>query len=122
LRGTIRLEFRDEVIFDGTKVTLTPQGTSLIRKISDLLKDKNDIDVSVETYYEIPSTADKQLTPWQVPVLRTVYIARLLLQSGVKSTILGTNTRGKFGAATNNDMTTGSGKVAGIEISIAVKE
>jgi chemotaxis protein MotB len=122
LRGTIRLEFRDEEIFDGTRMTLTPQGTSLIRKVSDLLKDTNDIAVSVETYYEIPSTSDKQLTPWQAPVQRTVSIARLLLQSGVKSTILGTNTRGMFGTATKNEMMTGSGNAAGIEISIAVKE
>lgn len=122
LRGTIRLEFRDKEIFDGTRMTLTPQGTSLIRKVSDLLKDTNDIEVSVETYYEIPSTSDNQLTSWQAPVQRTVSIARLLLQSGVKSTILGTNTRGTFSTATKNEMMTRSGKAAGIEISIAVKE
>jgi len=122
LRGLIKLEFRDEDIFDGSKVTLSPEGTSLIRKVSELLKDKKDIDVSVESYYEIPSTSDKQLTPWQVPVLRTVSIARVLLQSGVKATILGTNTRGKFDTATKNEMVTGSHTAAGFEISIAVKE
>jgi len=126
LRGTIRLEFLDEAIFDGTKTDISSQGISLLRKVAGLLKDRKEIDVTVESGYEIPSNGPdasaRQQTPWHVPVLRTIAVSRLMLQSGVASTTLSSNTRGEFCLATKTDMMTACSTSNGIDILIAVKE
>ncbi len=126
LRGTIRLEFLEEAIFDGTKTDVSPQGNSLLRKVAGLLKDRKDVDVSVESGYEIPPNAldssSRQQTPWRVPVLRTLSVARLIQQSGVASATLRANARGEFGHATNNQIMTDSSIANGIDILITVKE
>jgi len=126
LRGTIKLEFLAGAIFDGTTADLSPQGTVLLRKVAGLLKDSKEIDVSIESYYEITpirlANVDTQQTPWHVPVLRSVSVARFIVQSGVESATLRTITRGEFGLAKKSGMMTDSGKAPGIDISIAVKE
>jgi chemotaxis protein MotB len=126
LRGIIRLEFLSEAFFKGITADLSPQGTALLRKVAGLLKDSKDIDVSVESYYKITPTrmgnSDNQLTPWRVPMLRSVSVAQFILQSGVESATLRTITRGEFGLANKSEMMTDSGKAPGIDISIAVKE
>lgn len=126
LRGTIRLELLEEALFDGTKTDISPQGISLLRKVAALLKDRKDIDVSVESGYEITSlgldTPARQLTSWRGPVLRTISIARLILQNGVSSENLKANTRGEFGRAAKTEIITDSGNANGIAILIALKE
>jgi chemotaxis protein MotB len=126
LRGTIRLEFLEETIFDGARTDLSPRGIALLQKTAGLLKDRKDIDVSVESGYQIPASAldssAVQQTSWQVPVLRSIAVARLILQNGVASATLRTNTRGEFERLTKTDMIAGSGITNGIGILIAVKE
>jgi chemotaxis protein MotB len=126
LRGTIRLEFLEEAIFDGTKTDVSPRGITLLRKVAGLMKDRKDIDVSVDSGYEIPLNAldasARQQTPWRVPLLRSLSVARLIQQSGVASATLRANTRGEFGQATNTQMMTDSSTTNGIDILITVKE
>lgn len=126
LRGTIKLDFLEEAIFEGTKTDVTPQGNSLLRKVAVLLKDRKDVDVSVESGYEIPPKAldssSRLQTPWRVPVLRTLSVARLIQQSGVTSAALRANTRGEFVSATQTEIMTDSSTTNGIDILITVKE
>jgi len=126
LRGTIRLELLEESFFDGTKTELSPHGFSLLRKVAALLMDTKDVDASVESMYEIPAThldaTGKQLTTWRIPLLRSLSIARYLLQIGIGSATISTMTRGLVELESNTGMVTDKATANGIALLISVKE
>jgi chemotaxis protein MotB len=126
LRGTVTLAILDEALFDSTKTDLSARGTSLLRKIAEILKDVTDRDVSVEAFYSISGTrsdiSSRPQTPWRVPTLRSLAVARFFRQSGIDSAVLSAVTSGEFDLAADTGITADRGKLQSIHVSIAVKE
>lgn len=126
LRGTIRLELLEEAFFDGTKTELSPQGFTLLRKVAELLLENKDVDASVESMFEIPSTyldaSGKQLTTWRIPLLRSLSMAHYMRGLGIDSAALSTVTRGQFELESNTGIMTDKANSNGIAILIFVKE
>ncbi|MHC1697960.1 MAG: hypothetical protein AB9919_07910 [Geobacteraceae bacterium] len=126
LRGTIKLELPEEAFFDGAKTDLSPGVISLLRKVAELLKDSEDVDVSVESLFVIPQdrldSSDIQLTPWQDPLLRTISAARYMLQTGIGSATITTTARGQFKLDSKTKIMTDQAGANGIAILIFVKE
>ncbi|MGA7828552.1 MAG: hypothetical protein WCA04_12865 [Geobacteraceae bacterium] len=126
LRGTIRIELLEEAFFDGTKTDLSVQGKILLRKVAELVKASTDVDASVESYYEIPpvrlSSSVNHPGLWRVPLLRSLSVARFMMQSGVGPATLSALTQGTFGLDSHSELVTDSVRSSGIDILIVVKE
>ena len=123
LRGTVTVAIQDKALFDGDRTELSPRGSALLQKFAGLLRDVKDVNVTVESLYEVttpyPESSARQQAPWDVPAHRTVVVASFIQQSDV---VCETATRGKFvrtdpsGPVIDNDM------FHRIEISITDKE
>lgn len=126
LRGTIRLEWLEESLFDDTKTELSPHGFSLLRKVAELLAENNNVDVTVESLYEIPSThqdpSGNLLNSWRIPLLRSLSAARYLQQMGIGSAALSIVTRGQYKLESSNGALSDKVRANAITILIFVKE
>jgi chemotaxis protein MotB len=126
LRGTVTLAILDKALFDGAKDDLSAPGTLLLRKVAEMLKDVMDRDISVEAFYSIPDKSSdissRPSTPWSVPILRSLAVARFFRQGGINSAVLSSVTSGEFDLVADSSITAGRGKLQSIYVSIAEKE
>lgn len=125
-RGTVTVTFLSKILFEANGVQLSANGTVLLRKITDLLKDIRKAEVAVEAYYDIPVSvsilSSQQAPPWRVPAQRTIAVARQLRQGSVAATSLDAVTRGEFGLAGDGSSGEGRDRLQHIDISITVKD
>jgi flagellar motor protein MotB len=126
LRGTIRIELLDNGFFDDSKTELSMHGETLILKVTAMLKDSMNVNVSVESYFEIPSGSSRSTSTtsnsWDIPVMQSLSVARYLQKGGVGAATISAVTRGDFDLGSPAELNTGTGRTGGIDILLVVKE
>jgi outer membrane protein OmpA-like peptidoglycan-associated protein len=103
LHGTVRIVVVDSALFVGDSGELAAQGSTVLRKVGDLLGGNAELRVTVEAYAPLPGVLVEQGkstgSVWVVPLARAGNVAENFLRQGIKPPQLTTLVRGQFHGA-----------------------
>jgi chemotaxis protein MotB len=127
LRGKLKVNMLDEILFDSGKTTIKPQGLEVLERVGSILLDLKDKAISIEGHTDnVPIGAElsKQYpTNWELSAVRATTVARYLQEKiGIDPGLLSAAGYGEYQPVASNESEEGRAKNRRIEIVLVPME
>jgi chemotaxis protein MotB len=127
LRGKLKVNMVDEILFDSGKTTIKPQGLEVLERVGSSLLDVKDKAISIEGHTDdVPIGAElsKQYpTNWELSAVRATTVARYLQEKiGINPGLLSAIGYGEYQPVASNESDEGRAKNRRIEIVLVPME
>ena len=127
LRGKLKVNMLDEILFDSGETTIKPQGIEVLKRVGNILLNVKDKAINIEGHTDnVPIGAElskKYPTNWELSVVRATNVARYLQEkSGINPTLLSATGYGEYKPVASNETEKGKAKNRRIEIVLVPKE
>jgi chemotaxis protein MotB len=127
LRGKLKVNMVDEILFDSGKTTIKPQGLEVLERVGSILLDVKDKAISIEGHTDdVPIGAElsKQYpTNWELSAVRATTVARYLQEKiGINPGLLSAIGYGEYQPVASNESDEGRAKNRRIEIVLVPME
>ncbi|MBI3550677.1 MAG: OmpA family protein [Elusimicrobia bacterium] len=127
IQGKLTVNVADKIFFDSGRAEIKEEGTKVLLRVADVLKQVRDKRISIEGHTDNkPMTAalrEKFPTNWELSAARALTVARFLQEKGgVDPTILSAVGYGEYHPVAGNETPEGRGHNRRIEIVLLDKE
>ena len=127
LRGKLKVNMLDEILFDSGETTIKPQGIEVLKRVGNILLNVKDKAINIEGHTDnVPIGAElseKYPTNWELSVARATNVARYLQEkSGINPILLSATGYGEYKPVVPNETEEGKAKNRRIEIVLVPKE
>jgi len=127
LRGKLKVNMLDEILFDSGETTINPQGIKVLKRVGNILLNVKDKTINIEGHTDnVPigtELSKKYPTNWELSVVRATNVARYLQEkSGINPTLLSATGYGEYKPVASNETEEGKAKNRRIEIVLVPKE
>ena len=121
LRGKLKVNMLDEILFDSGKTTIKPQGLEVLERVGSILLNVKDKAISIEGHTDdVPIGAElskRYATNWELSAVRATTVARYLQEkSGIDAGLLSAIGYGEYQPVASNESEEGQAKNRRIEI------
>jgi len=87
IKGRLSVEIVDKILFPSGSDQITPEGTGVLKKVSDVLKNVKEHDTRIEGHTDNvpigPRLKDKFPTNWELSTARSTQVVRFLTDQGL---------------------------------------
>jgi chemotaxis protein MotB len=127
LRGKLKVNMLDEILFDSGETTINPQGIEVLKRVGNILLNVKDKAINIEGHTDnVPIGAElskKYPTNWELSMARATNVARYLQEkSGINPILLSATGYGEYKPIASNETEEGKAKNRRIEIVLVPKE
>ena len=127
LRGKLKVNMLDEILFDSGRITIKPQGVEVLDRVGNILLNVKDRAINIEGHTDnVPIGADlsKQYpTNWELSAARASNVARYLQEKiGMNPSLLSAIGYGEYQPVASNETEEGQARNRRIEIVLVPKE
>ena len=127
LRGKLKVNMLDEILFDSGETTIKPQGIEVLKRVGNILLNVKDKAINIEGHTDnVPIGAElskKYPTNWELSMARATNVARYLQEkSGINPILLSATGYGEYKPVASNETEEGKAKNRRIEIVLVPKE
>ena len=127
LRGKLKVNMLDEILFDSGKTTIKPQGLEVLERVGSILLNVKDKAISIEGHTDdVPIGAElskKYPTNWELSAVRATTVARYLQENiGIDPGLLSAIGFGEYQPVAPNESEEGRAKNRRIEIVLVPME
>ena len=127
LKGKLKVNMVDEILFDSGKAAIKPQGVEVLQRVGKILLNVKDQAISIEGHTDnVPIGPDlKKIYPtnWELSAARAMTVARYLQEKiGVAPGLLSATGYGEHQPIASNETEEGRAKNRRIEIVLIPKE
>ena len=127
LRGKLKVNMLDEILFDSGETTIKPQGIEVLKRVGNILLNVKDKAINIEGHTDnVPigvGLSEKYPTNWELSVARATNVARYLQEkSGINPILLSATGYGEYKPVASNETEEGKAKNRRIEIVLVPKE
>ena len=127
LRGKLKVNMLDEILFDSGETTIKPQGIEVLKRVGNILLNVKDKTINIEGHTDnVPigtELSEKYPTNWELSVARATNVARYLQEkSGINPILLSATGYGEYKPVASNETEEGKAKNRRIEIVLVPKE
>jgi len=127
LRGKLKVNMLDEVLFDSGKTTVKPQGVEVLERVGSILLNVKDRAISIEGHTDnVPIGAELSKmypTNWELSAVRATTVARYLQEKiGLDPGLLSAIGYGEYQPVASNESEEGQAKNRRIEIVLVPME
>jgi chemotaxis protein MotB len=127
LRGKLKVNMLDEILFDSGKTTIKPQGVEVLERVGSILLNVKDKAISIEGHTDdVPIGAElskKYPTNWELSAVRATTVARYLQEKiGIDPGLLSAIGYGEYQPVAPNESEEGRAKNRRIEIVLVPME
>lgn len=127
LRGKLKVNMLDEILFDSGETTIKPQGVEVLKRVGKILLNVKGKAINIEGHTDnVPIGAElskKYPTNWELSVARATNVARYLQEkSGINPILLSATGYGEYKPVASNETEEGKAKNRRIEIVLVPKE
>jgi chemotaxis protein MotB len=127
LRGKLKVNMLDEILFDSGETTIKPQGLEVLKRVGNILRTVRDRAINIEGHTDnVPIGAElrnKYPTNWELSAARATNVARYLQENiGIDPTLLSATGYGEYHPVASNETEEGRAKNRRIEIVLVPKE
>jgi chemotaxis protein MotB len=127
LRGKLKVNMLDVILFDSGETTINPQGIEVLKRVGNILLNVKDKAINIEGHTDnVPIGAElskKYPTNWELSVARATNVARYLQEkSGINPILLSATGYGEYKPVVSNETEEGKAKNRRIEIVLVPKE
>jgi len=121
LRGKLKVNMLDEILFDSGKTTIKPEGVEVLERVGEILLNVKDSAINVEGHTDNvpigPELARRYPTNWELSAARATNVARYLQEkTGIDPTVLSATGYGEYHPVASNDDEEGRARNRRIEI------
>jgi chemotaxis protein MotB len=121
LKGKLKVNMLDEILFDSGRTTIKPEGVEVLDRVGEILLDVKDRAINVEGHTDNvpigPELARRYPTNWELSAARATNVARYLQEKiGIDPTVLSATGYGEYQPASSNDTEEGRARNRRIEI------
>jgi chemotaxis protein MotB len=127
LRGKLKVNMLDEILFDSGKTTIKPQGVEVLQRVGNILLSVEDRAINIEGHTDnVPIGAElskKYPTNWELSAARATNVARYLKEKiGIDPSLLSATGYGEYQPIASNESEEGRAKNRRIEIVLVPRE
>ncbi len=127
LKGKLKVNMVDEILFDSGKATIKPQGVKVLDRLGKVLLNVKDQAIRIEGHTDnVPIGADlakRYPTNWELSVARATAVARYLQEKiGVDPRLISATGYGQYKPIASNETEQGRTRNRRIEIVLVPKE
>jgi chemotaxis protein MotB len=127
LRGKLKVNMLDEILFDSGKTTIKPEGVEVLERVGEILSNVKDRAINVEGHTDNvpigPELAKRYPTNWELSAARATNVARYLQEKiGIDPTLLSATGYGEYYPVASNESEEGQARNRRIEIVLVPKE
>jgi chemotaxis protein MotB len=127
LRGKLKVNMLDEILFDSGKTTVKPQGLEVLERVGSILVNVKDRAISIEGHTDnVPIGAElskRYPTNWELSAVRATTVARYLQEkTGIDPGLLSAIGYGEYQPVALNESEEGRAKNRRIEIVLVPME
>jgi len=127
LRGKLKVNMLDEILFDSGKTTVKPQGVEVLERVGSILLNVKDRAISIEGHTDnVPIGAElskRYPTNWELSAVRATTVARYLQEKiGLDPGLLSAIGYGEYQPVASNESEEGQAKNRRIEIVLVPME
>lgn len=127
LKGKLKVNMVDEILFDSGKATIKPQGVKVLGRVGKVLLNVKDQAISIEGHTDNvpigPDLATKYPTNWELSVARATAVARYLQEKiGVDPRSISATGYGQYQPIASNETEQGRTRNRRIEIVLVPKK
>ena len=127
LRGKLKVNMLDEILFDSGKTTVKPQGLEVLQRVGSILVNVKDRAISIEGHTDnVPIGAElskRYPTNWELSAVRATTVARYLQEKiGLDPGLLSAIGYGEYQPVASNESEEGQAKNRRIEIVLVPME
>lgn len=127
LKGKLKVNMVDEILFDSGKATIKPQGVKVLERVGKVLLNVKDQAIRIEGHTDNvpigPELAKRYPTNWELSVARATAVARYLQEKiGVDPRLISATGYGQYKPIASNETEQGRTRNRRIEIVLVPKE
>lgn len=127
LKGKLKVNMLDEILFDSGKTTIKPEGVEVLERVGEILLNVKDRAINVEGYTDNvpigPELARRYPTNWELSAARATNVARYLQEKiGIDPTLLSATGYGEYQPIASNEDEEGRARNRRIEIVLVPME
>jgi len=127
LRGKLKVNMLDEILFDSGKTTIKSQGVEVLKRVGSILLTVKDRAINIEGHTDnVPIGAElskKYPTNWELSAARATNVARYLQEKiGMNPRLLSATGYGEYQPIASNETEEGRTRNRRIEIVLVPKE
>ncbi len=127
LKGKLKVNMLDEILFDSGKTTIKPEGVEVLERVGEILLNVKDRAINVEGYTDNvpigPELARRYPTNWELSAARATNVARYLQEKiGIDPTLLSATGYGEYQPVASNEDEEGRARNRRIEIVLVPME
>lgn len=127
LKGKLKVNMLDEILFDSGKTTIKPEGVEILERVGEILLNVKDRAINVEGHTDNvpigPELARRYPTNWELSAARATNVARYLQEKiGIDPTLLSATGYGEYYPVASNEDEEGRAKNRRIEIVLVPTE
>jgi chemotaxis protein MotB len=127
LKGKLKVNMLDEILFDSGKTTIKPEGVEVLERVGEILLNLKDRAINVEGHTDNvpigPELARRYPTNWELSAARATHVARYLQEKiGIDPTLLSAIGYGEYYPVASNESEEGQARNRRIEIVLVPKE
>lgn len=121
LKGKLKVNMLDEILFDSGRTTIKPEGVEVLDRVGEILLDVKDKAINVEGHTDNvpigPELARRYPTNWELSAARATNVSRYLQEKiGIDPTVLSATGYGEYQPVSSNDTEEGRARNRRIEI------
>jgi chemotaxis protein MotB len=127
LKGKLKVNMLDEILFDSGRTTIKPEGVEVLERVGEILSNVRDRAINVEGHTDNvpigPELARRYPTNWELSAARATNVARYLQEKiGIDPALLSATGYGEFQPIASNETEEGQAKNRRIEIVLVPTE
>ena len=127
LKGKLKVNMLDEILFDSGKTTIKHQGVEVLERVGEILLNVQDRAINVEGHTDNvpigPELRKRYPTNWELSAARATNVARYLQEKiGINPTVLSATGYGEYHPIASNEDEEGQARNRRIEIVLVPKE
>lgn len=127
LKGKLKVNMLDEILFDSGKTTIKPQGVEVLDRVGKILLNVKDRAISIEGHTDnVPigvELSKKYPTNWELSAARATTVARYLQEKiGINPGVLSATGYGEYQPIASNETEEGKARNRRIEVVLIPKE
>ena len=121
LKGKLKVNMLDEILFDSGRTTIKPEGIEVLERVGEILLNVKERAINVEGHTDNvpigPELARRYPTNWELSVARATNVARYLQEkTGIDPTLLSATGYGEYHPVDSNETEEGRARNRRIEI------
>lgn len=127
LKGKLKVNMLDEILFDSGKTTIKPEGIEVLERVGEILLNVKDRAINVEGHTDNvpigPELARRYPTNWELSAARATNVARYLQEkTGIDPALLSATGYGEYHPVDSNETEEGKARNRRIEIVLVPTE